>query len=98
MPSRMRPIRIQNRRQGIREMKFDGVGARLIAPALLAVGLTLTCGGCPDVRNGLVDAAERAAESAATSGLGNDPAEVLQDGITTTILNIVFDRLRNPQP
>lgn len=74
----------------------------LLVRSALGVGALLgggvLCGGCPDVRNGLVDAAERAAVIAATQEFGNDPVEVLGSGIATTFLDVLFENLRKPQP
>ncbi len=107
MLSRPRSIRIPRRMGNLRNasaasrfQRANGLEgkARRAAVGVLAAGLTLLCGGCPDVRNGLLDAGERAAVVAATQGLGNDPAEVLQSGVTSTLIQIFFDRLHKPQP
>lgn len=58
----------------------------------------LLCGGCPDVRNGVVDAFERATIAASTQDLGNEPQDVLQSGLARTFFEIFFDKLRSPRP
>lgn len=62
------------------------------------IAAPLLCGGCPDVRNGVVDAFERATIAVTTQNLGNDPEDILQSGLTRTFLEIVFDKLRSQRP
>ncbi|MBL8879558.1 MAG: hypothetical protein JNG88_10610 [Phycisphaerales bacterium] len=58
----------------------------------------LICGGCPDVRDGVVGAVERATVAASTENLGNTPQEILQFDLTRSLLGIVFDKLRSQRP
>lgn len=79
-----------------RERTIRGPGRVLAGGICLA--FPLLCGGCPDVRNGVVDAFERATIVLTTRDLGSDPEDVLQSGLTRTFLEIVFDKLRSQRP
>lgn len=75
-------------------------GVFAVAGLLLAGSSLLSCGGCPEVRNGVIDALERATVRAATESLGNAPEDLFQETLATSLLGLFFDDIRatNVQP
>lgn len=74
------------------------VGTRAVWLASCLCIAPILCGGCPDVRNGVVDAVERATVAASTETLGNTPQDILQFDLTRSLLGIFFDKLRSQRP
>jgi len=70
----------------------------LLTAAAAAAGLS--CGGCPEVRNGVIDALERGTIRAATEDLGNTADDLFTDTLVSSMINLFFDDLRatNVQP
>jgi hypothetical protein len=69
--------------------------SRRSAWLLLAVG-PLLLGGCPDLRDGVVDAFESATISAIGDASSPGTPGVLERGLAGTLARVFFDRLRDP--
>lgn len=69
-------------------------GNARIAGGLLSGVIPLAAGGCPDVRNGVVDAFETATVYALTDRSAPDTATTFQNDLMRTLVALFYDELR----
>lgn len=75
------------------QKKFRG---RSVIALFCSSSMVLNMGGCPDLREGVVDAFESSTLAYVSDSSSSGPQGVLERGIVGTFVRAFYDRLRNP--